>query len=80
MALVEDSIAQRGNEWFENGMNSKVKLELYRTSGRIVQFKKYLYGPSDAGSRLMFKFRSGTHGLNEAPGEGRKKGMYALWR
>ena len=30
-----------------------------------VEFKKYLHGKSDARSRLMFKFRSGTHGLNE---------------
>ena len=32
---------------------------------KVVEFKKYLHGKSDAGSRLMFKFRSGTHGLNE---------------
>ena len=38
----------------------------------------YLHGACDAGSRLMFKFRSGTHGLNEKLGrhrgrEGRKE-------
>ena len=34
-------------------------------------FKKYLHGVSDAGSRLLFKFRSGTHGLNEELGRHR---------
>ena len=27
--------------------------------------EKYLHGRSDEGVRLLFKFRSGTHGLNE---------------
>ena len=36
-----------------------------------VGFKKYLHGVSDAGSRLLFKFRSGTHGLNEELGRHR---------
>ena len=63
---------------FEEGLNSKVKLSLYRTFGKIVEFKKYLRGVGDAGTRLLFKFRSGTHGLNEELGrhrgrEGRKE-------
>ena len=29
-----------------------------------VGFKKYLHGVSNVGSRLLLKFRSGTHGLN----------------
>ena len=32
------------------------------------EFKKYLHGHSDEGARLLFKFRSGTHGLNEELG------------
>ena len=32
----------------------------------------YWHGVSDAGTRLLFKFRSGTHGLNE--GLGRHRG------
>ena len=36
-----------------------------------IGFKKYLHGVSDAGSRLLFKFRSGTHGLNEELGRHR---------
>ena len=31
----------------------------------------YLHGVCDAGSRLLFKFRSGTHGLNEELGRHR---------
>ena len=62
----------------QQGLNSKVKLSLYRTFGKIVEFKKYLRGVGDAGTRLLFKFRSGTHGLNEELGrhrgrEGRKE-------
>ena len=30
-----------------------------------VDFKRYLYGVSDAGTTLLFKFRPGTQGLNE---------------
>ena len=30
-----------------------------------MEFKKYLRGVGDAGTRLLFKFRSGTHGHNE---------------
>ena len=36
-----------------------------------VEFKKYLNGVCDAGSRLLFKFRSGTHGLYEELGRHR---------
>ena len=69
------------HEWSERFisvvcLNSKVKLSLYRTFGKIVEFKKYLRGVGDAGTRLLF--RSGTHGLNEELGrhrgrEGRKE-------
>ena len=43
-----------------------------------MEFKKYLRGVGDAGTRVLFKFRSGTHGLNEELGrhrgrEGRKE-------
>ena len=42
----------------------------------MVEFKKYLHGKSDAGSRLMFKLRSDTHGLNEEQGRHRgREGM-----
>ena len=63
--MVEESIGEREREKFVEGLNSKVKLTLYKCFGREVQFKKYLHGLSDAGTRLLFKFRSGTHGLND---------------
>ena len=47
------------------------KGELYKTFGKEVEFKRYLHGVSDAGIRLLFKFRSGTHGLNEELGRHR---------
>ena len=43
---------------FEEGLNTKVKLDIYKRFGKSVEFKKYLHGVCDAGSRLLFKFRS----------------------
>ena len=56
---------------FEEGLNTKVKLDIYKRFGKSVDFKKYLHGVCDGGSRLLFKFRSGTHGLNEELGRQR---------
>ena len=57
----------------KEGLNSKVKLSLYN---KVVEFKQYLHGVSDTASRLMFKFRPGTHGLNEELGRHRgREGM-----
>ena len=47
------------------GLNSKVKLELYKTLDKEVELKRCLHGIGDARTRFLFKFRSGTHGLNE---------------
>ena len=33
--------------------NNKVKLAMYKTFGKNVEFKKYLHGVSDAGTRLL---------------------------
>ena len=76
--VAGEGIDERESGKFEEGLHSKVKLSLYRTFGKIVEFKKYLRGVGDAGTRLLFKFRSGTHGLNEELGrhrgrEGRKE-------
>ena len=49
-------------------MDSTVKLSLYRTFCKVVEFEAYLHGAHDAGSRLIFKFRSGIHGLNKELG------------
>ena len=43
----------------------------YKLFGNSVEFKKYLHGVCDAGSRLLFQFRSGMHGLNEELGRHR---------
>ena len=68
LALAGESISERESKRFEEGLNTKVKLTLYKTFGKAIEFKKYLHGVADAGSRLLFKFRSGTHGLNEELG------------
>ena len=68
LACVEECISERESRRFEEGLNTKVKLDIYKRFGKSVQFKKYLHGVCDAGSRLLFKFRSGTHGLNEELG------------
>ena len=78
LSVVGESIDERESRKFKEGLDSKVKLSLYRTFCKAVEFKAYLHGECDAGSRLMFKFRSGTHGLNEELGrhrgrEGRKE-------
>ena len=41
---------------------------IYRELKEDFECKKYLYGVSDIGSKLLFRFRSGTHGLNEELG------------
>ena len=82
MSCVVESIRERDNRDFEKGLDSKVKLEMYKTFGKNVEFRGYLHGISDAGTRLLFNFMSGTHGLNEELGrhrgrEGKLKCM--LW-
>ena len=67
-ACIEDDLREREAEEFRTGLDSKVKLDLYRRFGGKREFKKYLHGRSDEGARLLFKFRSGTHGLNEELG------------
>ena len=70
LACVEECISGRESR-FEEGLNTKVKLDIYKRFGKSVEIKKYLHGVCDAGSRLLFKFRSGTHGLNEELGRHR---------
>ena len=71
MACVEQCISERESRWSEDGLNIEVKLDIYKRFGKYVEFKKYLHGVCDAGSRLLFKFRLGTHGLNEELGRHR---------
>ena len=58
LSIVGGSINEREIRKFEEGLNGKVKLLLYKTFNKGVEFKQYLHGESDAGSRLLFKFRS----------------------
>ena len=71
MTCVEKCIIARESRRFEEGLNTKVKLDIYKWFGKSVEFRKYLHGACDEGSRLLFKFRSGTHGLNEELGRHR---------
>ena len=68
MVCIEDDLREREAEEFGKGLDSKVKLDLYRRFGGKREFKKYMHSCSDKGARLLFKFRSGTHGLNEELG------------
>ena len=74
MVCVEECISERESRKFEEGLNTNVKLGVYKHFGNCVEFKKYLHGICDAGSRLLFKFRSATHGLNEKLGRHREGG------
>ena len=49
-------------------MCEKNKLRVYREFKEVFKCKKYLYGVPDMGSKLLFRFRSGTHGLNKELG------------
>ena len=49
-------------------MCKKSKLRVYKELTEDFECKKYLHGVSDMGSKLLFRFRSGTHGLNEELG------------
>ena len=50
------------------GMCEKNKLRVDRELKEVFECKKYLYRVPDMGSKLLFRFRSGTHGLNEELG------------
>ena len=54
MASVEECISERESRKFEEGLNTKVKLGMYKRFSKSVEFKKYLHGICDAGSRLLF--------------------------
>ena len=51
-----------------SGTCKKSKLSVHRDLKEDLEFKKFLHGVSDMGSKLLFRFRSGTHGLNEELG------------
>ena len=55
LACIEKSISEREGRQFD-GLNSKVKLDMYKRFVKEVEFKRYLHGVGDAGTRLLFKF------------------------
>ena len=44
MACVEECISERESWKFEEELNTKVKLDMYKRFGNSVEFKKYLHG------------------------------------
>ena len=72
LACVEECISERESRRSEERLKTKVKLDIYKQFGKSVEFKKYLHGLLEV-YRLLFKFRSGTHGLNEELGRHRGK-------
>jgi len=65
---VDEALKNREYEEFNCGLDTKVKLDLYKSFCKEIEFKIYLQGVGDPGTRLMFKFRSGINGLNEELG------------
>ena len=51
MSVVGESIDERESGKFKEGLDSKVKLSLYRTFCKAVEFKAYLHGECDTGYR-----------------------------
>ena len=47
MACLEKCICERGSRWVEKGLNTKVRLDIYKQFGKSVKFKKYLHGVCD---------------------------------
>ena len=44
LACVEECISERKSRRFEKGLNTKVKLDIYKRFGKSVEFKKFLHG------------------------------------
>ena len=79
LALVDESIRESNTCrcQFLKGLNNKTKLTIYKNSGGEVKFKRYLNEVGDAGTCLLFKLRSGMHGLHEELGRHRgREGKY----
>ena len=70
---VDEALRDREYKDFNDSLNTKVKLNLYKSFCKEIEFKNYLQGVGDPGTRLLFKFRSGTNGLNEELGRHRGK-------
>ena len=74
---MDERIKESNRCQFLKRLNNITKLTIYKTFGGEVKFKRYLNRVGDAGTRLLFKLRSGTHGLNEELGRHRgREGKY----
>ena len=62
-ALTGETITERESKRFEKGHDAKVKIFLYRTFGKDIEFINYLHGVPDAGSRLFISFSRELIGL-----------------
>ena len=67
LETVDEALRNREYTDFNDGLN---KLSLYKSFCKEIEL---LVGVGDPGTRLMFKFRSGTNGLNEELGSHRGK-------
>ena len=69
LASVEENIKESNRCPFLKRLDNKTKLTIYKSFfGEEVKIKHYLHGVSDARICLLFKLRSGTHGLIEELG------------
>ena len=62
LACVDECVSERESKVFWKGLDIKTKLHTYKRFVKQSEFKKYSDGFCDAGTRLLFKFRSGMHG------------------
>ena len=51
-SYLDECISERECRKFEEGLDIKVKLAMYKKFEKRVELKKYLHGVSDAGTRL----------------------------
>ena len=51
---MNESVSNSESNKYVEGLNSKVKLGLYKAFSKEVEFKRYLHGVSDARTRLLF--------------------------
>ena len=59
LALAGESISERESKRFEEGLNTKVKLTLYKTFGKAIEFKKY-FSRADFLLKLQEKLGNGS--------------------
>ena len=71
LETVDKGLRNKEYKDSNDGLNSKVKLSLYKSFCKEIEL--LAGGRGDPGTRLMFKFRSGTNGLTEELGRHRGK-------